>query len=350
MPTVSKSGKNWRVQVRLVGYPPETKTLPKKSQAWEWGAQRERDLKSHRRGDYPKRTFREALVKFREEEAPKHKGGRWEIVRCKKLERDPIAERILGSLTDDDWALWRERELKKNSPATVRREMVLIGQVFETAREKWRWLPKNVMRDVKKPRVAKKRLPKPLQQPTIDAMIQALGRAHKSREVALGFLLGCETAMRPWEMQPLEKAQVAWRDCVAHLEDSKNGDERDIPLTPGAIEILAELDTLNPGERFFTVSQGSMTALWGEARKVAGVTGLHFRHSRREGIRRLSRRLGILDLARAVGHRDLNSLMVYYREDASELAKRLATPSHPPPSTEDGHPPRNTRAEENPGR
>jgi integrase len=231
----------------------------------------------------------------------------------------------MGSLTDDDWALWRERELKKNSPATVRREMVLIGQVFEAAREKWRWLPKNVMRDVKKPKVPRKRLPKPLEASTIDAMVKALGRAHKSREVALGFLLGCETGMRPWEMQPLEKDQV--KANVAHLEDSKNGDERDVPLTPRAVEILAELDAMNPGPRYFTVSQGSMTTLWGEARKlVEAASGLNFRHSRREGIRRLSKRLSILDLARAVGHRDLNSLMIYYREDASELAKRLATP------------------------
>lgn len=131
--------------------------------------------------------------------------------------------------------------------------------------------------------------------------------------------------MRPWEMLGLGKDQVAWRDCVAHLDDTKNGDERDVPLSPGAIEVLAELDALNPDSPdFFIVGEGSVTKLWADARARAGCAkGVHFRHSRREGIRRLSKRLEILDLARAVGHRDLNSLMIYYQESASDLAKKL---------------------------
>jgi integrase len=299
-------------------------------------------LKAGKRGEYPKHTLLEALTKFREEIAPLHKGKRWEEVRTRKFERYPIAQKLIGSLTDDDMALWRGQRLQEVSSATVRREMVLWGQVFEAAREVWRWVPKNIMRDVKKPSV-KRTKPKPVPQPSIDKMVKALGSAHKSREVALGFLLGCETAMRPWEMVPLVKYQVDSILRVCHLEDTKNGDDRDVPLTPVALEILAELGQMNPGDRYFTVAEGSISKLWADARLVAGITGLHFRHSRREGIRRLSKRLGILDLARAVGHRDLNSLQIYYQESAAEMAKKLdpATPSPSPLSSGDAPPPRN---------
>jgi integrase len=316
----SKSGRGWRGQVRVVGYPAEYRSFPRKAQALLWEATRKDELRAGRRGDYPKKTLRDALERFRKEEAPLHKGERWEAVRARAFERRPIADRLLTSLSDDDFALLREARLKEVGPGTVRREMVFLGQVLEAAREKWRWVPKNVMRDVKKPPSPKAR-PRRAPQETIDLMVKGLGESHKSREVALGFLLGCETAMRPWEMLPLEKAQVDGR--VAHLDDTKNGDERDVPLSARAAEILAELAAMNPGPRYFTVSEGGVSKLWADARERVGVKGLNFRHSRREGIRRLSKRLGILDLARAVGHRDLNSLMIYYQESAAELAMRL---------------------------
>lgn len=348
----SRSGRGWREQVRVVGYPAEYRSFQKKAEAVLWKETRKEELLAGKRGKYPKKTLRQALEKFRLEEAPRHKGERWERVRCLRFERDPISDRLIGTIDDDDFAHWREARLKQVSPGTVRRELVLWGQVFEAAREKWRWIPKNPLREVKKPPSPKSR-PKPVPQTSIDAMVKSLGTAHKSREVALAFLLGCETAMRPWEMIPLEKAQADYQARTVHLDETKNGDERDVPLTPRAIEILRELGEMNPGPRYFTVTEGSVTAMWGESRPSAGVVGLHFRHSRREGIRRLSKRLGILELARAVGHRDLNSLMIYYQESAAEMALKLddaqTTPSRPPPSTVDEPPAKSALDEGNPG-
>lgn len=339
MGSVTKSGKGWRAQVRVVGFPGQYRSFgPKeKSRAWAWVDQVERDLKLLKRGAYPSHTVQEALERFRQHEAPQHKGERWEAVRTRKFETYPVSQKLIGDVTDDDMAHWREARLKQVSKGTVRREMVLWGQVFEYAREKLRWIPTNVMRHVRKPSAPRSK-PKKVSAEFIEVMVDALGSAQKSREVALAYLLACETAMRPWEMIPLTKDQVFWRDCYLHLEETKNGDERDVPLSPGAIEILAELEAMNPGPDFFTVTEGSVTKLWADARARAGYTkGIHFRHSRREGIRRLSKRLrNPLDLARAVGHRDLNSLMIYYQESASEMAQRLVhrtTPSPSPPSS-----------------
>lgn len=355
MGSVTRSGKGWRAQVRLVGYSAEYKSFERneKTKAWAWIHDRERDLKTQRRGEYPRHTVKEALESFREHEAPTHKGCRWEVVRTRKFETYGIAMKWLTEVTEDDAALWREARLKQVSKATVRREMVLWGQVFEYAKEKLRWIPKSVWREVKKPSIKTKKLPPPIPTTQIDKVVEQLGRAHKSREVALGFLLGCETAMRPWEMIPLEKQQVDYAGQVARLEDTKNGDDRDVPLSLAAVTILRELDAMNPESlTFFTVTEGSVTGMFGEARTAAGFPGMHFRHSRREGIRRLSKRLGILDLARAVGHRDLNSLMIYYQESASEMAKKLdssqATPSPNPLSSAGAPPPKSDPAPENP--
>lgn len=348
MGSVTRSGRGWRAQVRIVGFPAAYQSFEKKTQAWEWVAQTERELRARKRGEYPRHTVLEALQAFLEREAPNHKGYRWEAIRVRQFERYELAQKWIGEVTDDDLALWREARLQHVSAPSVRREMTVWGQVFEYAREKLRWIPKNPMREVKKP-PASKANPKDVPQAQIDAMVKALGSAHKSRETALGFLLGCETAMRPWEMLSITKEQIHWRECFVHLEKTKNGDERDVPLSPGAIEVLAELDGMNRGPTLFTVAEGSVTKLWADARKRAGITKLHFRHSRRVGVRRLSKRLPLLDLARAVGHRDLNSLRHYYYESASEMALRLGhqtTPSPAIPSSVGAPHPRNSPVSE----
>jgi len=59
------------------------------------------------------------------------------------------------------------------------------------------------------------------------------------------------------------------------------------------------------------------------ARDRCGIVDLHFHDSRATALTRLSERLDVLELARMVGHRDLKSLMVYYRKTAAQLAYKL---------------------------
>lgn len=359
MGSVTKSGKGWRAQVRIVGYPAEYKSFPQghKTKAWGWVAEREREILARKRGDYPKHTLREAFVKFRLEIAPAHKGARWEEARLKRLERDPISDYLLNDLTDDHWAHWREHELrrkKKNgkpmAPGSVRRTMVLIGQVFEAARELWRWVPKNIMRDVSKPTVPTKR-PKRVPAPVVASMVDSLGASHKCREVALAFLIGCESGLRPWELLTLTKPQVDLDTRVVQLENTKNGDDREVPLTEEAVSYFRELGAMNPGPDYFTVGKDSVPKLWADARvRVPAAAGVHFRHSRRNGIKRLSEFLEIKDLALAIGHRDLNSLMIYYESTGQEMAETIARkrPSRPPPATAGEPPTKSVPDEETP--
>lgn len=56
---------------------------------------------------------------------------------------------------------------------------------------------------------------------------------------------------------------------------------------------------------------------------VKSIKDLHFHDSRAEATWRLSKNLGVLELTRVIGHRNLSSLLTYYRASAAELAKRL---------------------------
>lgn len=321
MATISRHGKGWRAQIRRRGFPRLSETFPLRKQAEAWAAQRESEIIQGRLGVLPRHTLLEALQKFAAEVSPKHKGVRWERVRLAKLGRSTIASKQISSITATDLANWRDEALLTISGASVRREMGLLGQVFDLARREWKWVNADPMKDVDRPPERRPR-PKGVPQEWIDKVVAELGDKPSKRQVAIGFLLGIETAMRPWEMLGLEPEQVDFEASVAHLDETKNGDDRDVPLSTRARELLLEMLWITGG-KFFTVSADTVTQSFGAARKRAGIDRLHFRHSRGEGISRLSKVLDILELARAVGHRDLKSLMIYYHSSAADMAKKL---------------------------
>jgi integrase len=84
--------------------------------------------------------------------------------------------------------------------------------------------------------------------------------------------------------------------------------------------MLAWLPTAGP---LFPVAAASLDVLFRRARDRASVHDATFHDSRATAATRLARRVDMLTLARILGHRDPKSLMVYYRESASDIAARL---------------------------
>ena len=73
----------------------------------------------------------------------------------------------------------------------------------------------------------------------------------------------------------------------------------------------------------FQLDAAARDALWRKARAKTTHRDIHFHDSRAEAIWRLSKKLDVLELARVIGHRDVNSLLHYYRASASAMARKL---------------------------
>lgn len=332
MGSVSRHGKGWRAQVRRKGHKPLSATFPLKKQAEAWKDQRESEIVRGRLGLLPQHTLGEALKRFRLEKAHGRRGGRWEVNRLKLLERDPIAGTQLAALNVSHLSGLRDRELARVNPrtkrpiqgTTVRRIFSLLSSVFKACRADWHWLAHDPFKDFERPPPKKGRA-RGVRQAEVDGVVKALGYAggppkNDSQQVAVAFLLGIETAMRAGEMLAL-----TWPDVHpkrAHLPETKNGDERDVPLSPRARELIGWMEGLDP-VRVFTVAEGTRDALFRDARKRAGLSGFTFHDGRSEAISRLSKKLDIRKLAKMVGHRDLNSLMIYYTDDPDAIADEL---------------------------
>lgn len=63
--------------------------------------------------------------------------------------------------------------------------------------------------------------------------------------------------------------------------------------------------------------------LFRRARDAAGIEGLRFHDSRREGTSRLLKKVDVLTLARITEHKDLNMLLVYYQTDMAAVAEQI---------------------------
>lgn len=299
-----------------------SKTFESKREAITWANAQEVKIDAPVSGRY---TLHMAFDEFIEKEAPKRAGAKWEIVRCKKFKRE-FEDIKLADLTAPVFVAWRDAQVKLRAPSSVRREMNLIKTVLDVARKEWGWLETTPLADVKRPPNAKARK-RGIRQAEIDAIVKELDweqwlRAERnSDEVAIAFLLGIETAMRNGEMMSLRWEDVDLKQRVATVRDTKNGDDREVPLSTAAVKLLGCLP--RESERCFGITSEVRDVVFRQARNTAGIKDVHFHDSRSEGISRLSKKFNVLDLARITGHRDLRSLMHYYKADMATLAKQL---------------------------
>lgn len=319
MASIQRYKTGWRAQIAKDGIR-RSKTFPSKQQAQDWAAREEyliRNGVALARGE----PFGTLLDRYAREVSPGKRGHRWEVVRLEKLQRDRIAKKAVGSLTAKDFADWRDRRMKEVSAATVRREMGLMGAVLTQARLEWGIVTQNVLHDVRKPAPAPSRQRLPTAD-EIERLRQSAGPDLSKRTARAfhAFLFAMETAMRAGEIIGLTWRHVDLVTRVAHLPRTKNGQPRDVPLSTEAVRLLEALPKQDP---VFGLSSQQLDVLFRKLRERAAVDGLRFHDSRAEATTRLARKVDVLDLARITGHRDIKMLMVYYRETAADIAKKL---------------------------
>ena len=320
MAYIRKRTNGWRAEVERAGVR-ESATFATKSAAEAWARKTESDLLARKRGALPKYTVMQALEKYAEEVTPKKRGAQWELRRISVFMAARWATKLLQDLTTADLAAWRDERLLGITPGSVRRDLTVLRSILKTAVKEWQWIDVSPLDDLEAPEENRAR-DRRIAWQEVRAMCRALGYVTgrvktKQQETALAFLLALRTAMRAGELMSLTPADVDLDKRVAHLDMTKNGEARDVPLSKAAARLFGQW-------RGWTVDGASRDALFRKARARAGLEGFTFHDARAEALTRMSKKLTPFQLARVSGHKDLSILLArYYRETASEIARLL---------------------------
>lgn len=339
MATIRKRGvKQWQAIVRRAGFTVVTKTFETRLGAELWGAEVEKKMLQGCQPcsiDLSRITLGDLLIRYREEVAPRHKGHRVEKYRINGLLRHPISEVFLNELRASHFALYRDEQLKKIKPSTLLKNLGQFNQAIETARKEWDLIDiRNPISNIRKPTVKNNRSRR-LSGHEEEQLLQAFEPAIRQPDGTYGpgirnqfmkpvFILAIETAARRGELLKLTWNQVDLSDGVATFLDTKNGLDREIPLTKKAREILTELKKSSTGDKVFETTDEAIKLCWQRVIKNLGIENLHFHDLRHEAISRLAKKVpNLIELSKISGHQDLKMLSRYYHISARELVNKI---------------------------
>jgi len=326
MASFRKSGKGWRAEIVKHGHR-ESATFSTKREAQEWAAKRETELSARKGGKVIRRKLADVLDKYMLEITPTKRGAKKEEIRLKALQRHALAQKVMQDITPAELADWRDERMKSVKPASVLREISTLRAVWTQARKgEWNYTDQDPWKEVTKPEPSKARTTT-FTDDQVARIVDALGYAGgqpstKRKEVAVALLFSLETAMRAGEIVGMHWEHVYLDKRLVHLPETKNEDARDVPLSKKAVALLECMKGLDE-DRVFTLNSALLDTYYRSGRALAGVVGPTFHDARATAITRLSKKLDILELARMVGHRDPRSLMVYYRQSATDIAAKL---------------------------
>jgi integrase len=326
MATITKRKTGWNVQVRRMGYAPRSKTFRTKPEAQAWARKQEAlmDAKALPPTDalLKQTTLAQLIDRYRLEVTPKKRGRLAEDCRLRRLIRDPIADLQLASLSPQHLADFRDRRLQSVKPASIRKELYLIGSAIDVATKEWGFpFQSNPMRRIALP-VAHDARDRRLQPGEAVRLRTAIAMC-RNKLIGPVVELAVETGLRRGELLNLTWGNVDLGRRVAHIPVTKTGKPRTIPLTDRAVVVIKGLP--HTADRLFPVSGTAVRLAWNRVRERAGLRDFRFHDLRHEALSRFCELgLSVPELAVISGHKDPRMLFRYAHLRADDLARKLS--------------------------
>jgi len=333
-----KGDSQWHVQIRRKGFPAITKTLDTEDEAIIWA----RDIESNMdkgiffdRAPAEQTTLGELIEKFLKEHAPYEYKQREDGKEAYKFQCAHLKKRLgkycLAVINQKVVAQYRDNRLgdiwrgKLISGSTVKKELNMLSRLFGYAEiEEGIELPRgNPVRKVRMPKDGAGRDRRLTEEEW--ERLEAECRASRNRSLLPCVQLAIALGARQGELLNLEWKDVNKKRCVALLRQTKNGEDRAVPLTSQALSVLNSLPVPISGGKIFNIGRMTIYHAFIAAVKRAKISNYTFHDLRHEALSRLSERgdLSLLEISSISGHKTLKMLQRYTHLHAEKLAKKL---------------------------
>jgi integrase len=239
---------SYRVKIRLKGYPAQTATFKRLTDAKKWTQDTESairegrhfktaEAKKHTLADLVDRYIKDVLpTKPKQAEKQKQQLEWW---------KDKMGIYLLSDIPPamivqyrDELASGETYRGTQRTPATVVRYMAALSHAFTVAVNEWQWLEDSPMRKVKKPKESRGRV-RFLDDDERAKLLNAC-QASSNKQLYLCVILALSSGMRQGELMGLKWQDVNLKDGYIILHETKNGERRRVPLSGLALSLLQE--------------------------------------------------------------------------------------------------------------
>lgn len=239
---------SYRVKIRLKGFPSQSATFGRLTDAKKWAQQTESAIREGRHfktTEAKRHTLAELIDRYCRDVLPGKKSARGQMQQLAWWKSE-IGSYLLADVTPSLIGECRDklgREItvrnKLRSPASVVRYMAALSHAFTIAVREWGWLEDSPMRKVTKPKESRGRV----RFLSDDERMRLLKACKESVNPYLYIVvvLALSTGMRQGEIMGLTWDVVDLKLGRAILHDTKNGERRAVAITGHALELLQEL-------------------------------------------------------------------------------------------------------------
>lgn len=251
MATIEKrttnSATSYRAKVRLKGYPTQSATFVRLTDAKKWVQDTESAIREGRHfktSESKKHTVKELVERYIKEILPqkpkstidqKTQLGWWK----NSMGSFSLADVTPALITEyrSKLALEKsERKGAKRSNATVNRYCSVLSHAFTIAVKEWGWMQENPMMKIKKLKEPRGRV-RFLNDEERERLLEACQES-SSPFLYILVVLGISTGARKMEIRSLEWKDVDLNRGMIILHDTKNGERRSLPLVGIAKDLM----------------------------------------------------------------------------------------------------------------
>lgn len=361
----SADGKtSYRVQVRLKGYPTQTATFERKTDAKKWAQNTESAIREGRHfktTEAKKHSLAEMIERYIRDVLPKKSAS----MKLQEFQlnwwKDQIGVYLLSDVTPaliaeyrdklmqtpverlKDKSTYKKRARKQDPPATQERETVLkprssasvnrylaaLSHVFSVAVKEWGWIDDTPMRKINKLRESNG----VVRYLSDDERLRLLKACKESKNKYLYTIvvLALSTGARKMEIMRLRWKDVDLNMGVIRLIDTKNKEPRAIPLQHLAYDLVKgmskvrrlDTDLLFPGDN--PEAPVEFRKPWIEALQKADINNFRFHDLRHSAASYLAMNGATLaEIAEVLGHKTLQMVKRYAHLSEQHTARVVA--------------------------
>jgi integrase len=322
----------YQAQVRLKGFPLQTATFNRKTDAKRWIQHTESAIREGRHfktSESKKRTLAELIERYIKDilpTKPKSMNAQGRQLRWWKKE---IGYLSLSDITAPLLSEVRDRLHQGRQPATVVRYMAALSHAFTVAVNEWEWLEDNPMRKVRKPKEPRGRV----RFLSDDERVKLLAacKASNCKQLYPVVVLALSTGMRQMEIMGIRWKDIDLNRGYIILHETKNGERRSVPLVGHAKDIITELSKvrqLNTSLVFFSGAKPTAPVFirtpWGKALKEADIQDFKFHDLRHTAASYLAMNgASLAEISDILGHKTLQMVKRYAHLSEQHTSKVL---------------------------